>query len=226
MYRCEALSVEGFIQQLTVGYIAKGYTFYVAGHVPEEKEPRAVDAKLIRRYEIDQSKWQRLRRRKKQEASIQYLRYGHFFVLLATEGGHCFFEEEAKVIYDVRQTPIKFEGYAVASRAGHASVRIERARYRVLKRHFRRNALKKSADEIKNELNALPFLRFRPVREQLLHLLHIVNRERNLAGLATISQSSLNLKRQSVRPFADSINQPALVTAPDVVIELDLSSRQ
>ena len=203
MYRCEAASVEGFIQQLAIGYVAKGYIFYVAGKIPPPKKPREVDAKLIQRYGIDQSKWQRHRRRKKQHASIQYLRFDRFFVLLASEGGHHFFEEEAKVICDLRQIPIKFEGYAVASRAGHASVRIERERYRQLKRHFRRIAVQKSADEIKEELNALPFLRFRPVHEQLLHLLHLVNQKRNLAGLDPIPRASLDLKRQIVRPFAD-----------------------
>jgi hypothetical protein len=30
-YRCEAVSVEGFIQQLAVAYVARGYLFYGTG---------------------------------------------------------------------------------------------------------------------------------------------------------------------------------------------------
>ena len=37
MYRCEAASVEGFIQQLAVSYVAKGYWFYVTGRIPHHK---------------------------------------------------------------------------------------------------------------------------------------------------------------------------------------------
>ena len=32
-YRCEALTVSGFVQQLAVSYIANGYYFYVAGEI-------------------------------------------------------------------------------------------------------------------------------------------------------------------------------------------------
>jgi hypothetical protein len=33
-YRCEATSVEGFLQQLAVAYITTGYWFYVTGEIP------------------------------------------------------------------------------------------------------------------------------------------------------------------------------------------------
>ena len=50
MVWCEAVSVEGFVQQLAVGYVQHGHWFYVTGDVPERKGPRAVDAKLIELY--------------------------------------------------------------------------------------------------------------------------------------------------------------------------------
>src|SRR5689334_3894196 len=62
-YRCEATSVAGFIQQLAVGYVARGYVFYVVGRVPEEKDPRRLDEKLIHRYGILASKGARARRK-------------------------------------------------------------------------------------------------------------------------------------------------------------------
>ena len=37
--QCEAQSLSGFIQQLAVSYVAKGYWFYVTGQVPDHKDP-------------------------------------------------------------------------------------------------------------------------------------------------------------------------------------------
>ena len=93
-YRCEAVSVEGFIQQLAVSYVARGYFFYVTGRVPEHKDPARVDEKLVARYGVDISKWARARRKQVGGANLQYLRHGRFFVLLATHGEHPFFAEE------------------------------------------------------------------------------------------------------------------------------------
>jgi hypothetical protein len=62
-YRCEATSVSGFIQQLAVGYIGRGYYFYVTGQVPEGKDPRRIDEKLVEKYGIDIGKTARARRK-------------------------------------------------------------------------------------------------------------------------------------------------------------------
>ena len=51
-YRYEAQSIEGFVQQLAVQYVARGYWFYVSGIVPEGKDSRAVAEKLIAKYNI------------------------------------------------------------------------------------------------------------------------------------------------------------------------------
>src|SRR5262249_50676181 len=52
-YRYETATIEGFVQQLAVSYVAHGYWFYVTGIIPEGKDPRRVDRKLIEKYEID-----------------------------------------------------------------------------------------------------------------------------------------------------------------------------
>src|SRR5262249_29465887 len=49
-YRCETRSVAGFVQQLAVAYVGRGYFFYVTGEIPERKDPCGVDAKLIAKY--------------------------------------------------------------------------------------------------------------------------------------------------------------------------------
>src|SRR5262245_13795670 len=95
VYRYEAASLAGFIQQLAVCYLANGYWFYVTGRIPEDKPVNAVDEKLLARYDIDVSKWARGRRRKLGLAGVHYLRHERFFVLLASRGAHEFFRIEA-----------------------------------------------------------------------------------------------------------------------------------
>ena len=113
MYRCVATSIEGFVQQLAVGYVAHGYWFYVSGWIPEDKDPRKTDAKLIERYGVAVSKWTRCRNKKAGLASVQYLRHGRSFVLLATHGQHPFFVQEPG-FRDIREKPVELPAAAKA----------------------------------------------------------------------------------------------------------------
>src|SRR5512135_2988292 len=71
-YRAEATTLEGFIQQLAVGYLCRGYRFYFQGLIPKDKNPRAVDAKLIARYGLGISKFERAKRKAQGLANVQY----------------------------------------------------------------------------------------------------------------------------------------------------------
>ena len=62
-YRCETPTVAGFLQQLAVCYVRHGYWFYVSGVVPDTKDPRAVDEKLIAKYDIAVGRTTRARRK-------------------------------------------------------------------------------------------------------------------------------------------------------------------
>ena len=124
-YQAEATTLEGFIQQLAVGYLCRGYWYYFQGVIPAGKDLRAIDAKLIARYGIGLSKFQRCRRKRLGHASVQYLRYGRHFVLLATEGRHDLLHADHR-LHDAREAPIRLGGYAVALRGGRAQVRIDR----------------------------------------------------------------------------------------------------
>src|SRR5512135_3509189 len=64
----------------------------------------AIDAKMIARYEIAISKHARCWRKKQGRAAVHLLRYRLFYLLLASEGRHCFYEHEAN-IKDARVTP-------------------------------------------------------------------------------------------------------------------------
>jgi hypothetical protein len=209
-YRCEATSVAGFAQQLAVGYIAHGYFFYLSGHIPDDKDPVATDRKLIAQYHLDISRWSRARRKKRGEASVQYLRYGRFFVLIATHGEHPFFAREGKQVHDLRKRPLYFMGYSIGcrrargSRVYHASVRIQQPLLRELKRWLERIALRRTVEGLCGELRAIPYEPYAPVRDQLRGLLRAVNRRRQVAGLELVPRQALWLHRVPVKPFAEN----------------------
>lgn len=200
-YRYEATTLDGFVQQLAVGYISRGYWFYSAGFIPDGKDPSAVDKKLIARYGIAMSKWARARRKQNGVASVQYLRFRRFFVLLATHGRHRFFEDEAANIRDVRHTPILVGGYSVSLRGGRPHVRIDREQYLRIKAYFAEAALRRSPERLRAKFAALPFEPYAPVRSQYCAIIRLMNRQRQNAGLPPVSTSILRFKRRIYRPF-------------------------
>lgn len=200
-YRAEATSLSGFIQQLAVGYVRHGYVFYVTGEIPPRKDPRKTDAKLVERYGIDCSKFTRARRKRLGAASLQYIRFRHRFVLLATHGEHRFFDEEAELVRDLRRVPLKVEGYAIGHRHGHVQVRIEREEYEQLKAYFLTLAPHRSAAALAEEFAAVPYEPYAPVRGQLLCIWRAVNRTRKEAGFELVPREAVPWRRRIVRPF-------------------------
>lgn len=206
-YRCEAASVTAFVQRLAVDLIQHGHLFYVAGHVPDGKDPAAVDRKLIERYGLNISKWARARRKAEGVASVQYVRCGRFFVLIATKGRHAFFEAEPNIA-DVRRRPIRFAGYSISYRRGvdrrfHVSVRIAPDEYLKLKSYLVGLAAHRSVENLIAEFQRVPFEPYAPVRRQFLNILRAVNRVRQAAGFEPVSIDGLRLRRRVVRPFVE-----------------------
>ena len=101
-YRAVATSVEGFVQQIACCYLRHGYLHYVQGRVRPGKSASEIDRKLIAKYGIDVSESTRARRKKAGRANLQYIRHESTFLILATRGEHRFFEEERKLIRDIR----------------------------------------------------------------------------------------------------------------------------
>ncbi len=234
MYRCEATLVEGFVQQLAVGYVHHGHFFYVTGRVPEHKNVRAVDAKLIERYGLKVSKWSRARAKAMGRASVQYIRHGRFFVLISTKGRHEFFEQEAQ-LRDIRRQPIRYGGYSVSYRQGvdrkwHVSVRIASDEYLRLKAYLVDLACHRSVAGIATEFWRLPFEPYAPVRRQLLNIMRAVNRKREAAGLEIAPFRVLRLRRRIMRPFVEAsiereVGDKERPNAPPVGCGLDLNTR-
>lgn len=217
-YRCRTTTTAGFIQQLAVSYIGRGYWFYVCGRVPEGKDPAVIDAKLIDRYDINVSKWTRARRKRVGLANMQYLRHGRFFVLLATHGKHRFFESERLCIRDARRTPVKHAGYSVSYRGGHPHVRIERREYLRIRSWLLDVAASRRSAGVRAELAALRFEPYAPVRRQLLNLLRAANRELVERGHARVASTCLRFRR-TVGPVFDPSVPAVTPEHPEVPLQ-------
>lgn len=203
-YRCEATSVAGFVQQLAVGYVCRGYLYYSSGIIPGHKDPASVDAKLIARYEVNVSRWERARRKRLGVASVQYLRHERFIVLVATRGRGRFFDDEP--FRDFRRRPLYFAGYSISSRRGadgrlHPHVRIAARQMALIKAFLMEVAVRRDVATLSNFLGTLDFEPYAPVVRQLFELLRLVNKLRAGVRLEPVPHSCLRLRRRVVRPF-------------------------
>ena len=219
-YRCVAPTLEGFIQQLAVAYVARGYIFYVTGLIPSDKDPLAVDRKVLAKFNVDISKWSRYRRKKRAGpngqplANTQYIRHQRFFVLLCTSGHHRFFQEHQSVTRlkkdwsrkrqyeDVRKTPLVYAGYSIGHRNGHVTIRMSQKAYTELKRHFERLALTKGSETLEREFSRAPFEAYGGVTRQMFCIFRATNRLRKRSGLPLISHECVKTRRKSLRPFS------------------------
>lgn len=77
-----------FMLQQIVYLVSKGYIYYYVGEIPLNKADRAkkIDNKIIEQYNINLSKYQRNRRKKKKYANFYYLRWKNQFIILHTDG--------------------------------------------------------------------------------------------------------------------------------------------
>jgi hypothetical protein len=207
------------VQQLASNILQHGYWFYVTGVVPWHKNPVNVDQKLIWKYGAALSRQQRARRKAQGLANVHYLRWGRFWVLLATHGEHEFFAAEAVAMRDIRKVPLRIDSYTLTLRRGayrherdaaghclpdgrlHVRVRIARDVYRDLIAWYEQHACHKTVDEISRELWNLPFEPYAPIRRQFLNLLRIINKHRRTAGLPAVPPDCLRLRRRIVSVF-------------------------
>lgn len=203
-YRCEAVSLAGFIQQLAVSYIANGYFHYVVGWLPERKDPKRVDTSIIDRYGIAVSKFVRARRKAVGKANLQYLRYGRLFVLLATDGDlPALFDNERRSVRDVRRVPLKAFGYSICVRRGRVDVGIDREEFKRLRAYFVERAVHRGGEVLAAELAELPFEPYRRVRHQLQKVVRAVNQRRRAAGYLPLPPTAVRVTRRLVRPFGN-----------------------
>jgi hypothetical protein len=149
---------------------------------------------------------------------VQYLRFGEFWVLLATGGEHRFFDEHQgpgnakgpgrRQYEDVRERPIRFGGYSIGWRL-RVTVRISPPVYRALRRYFLEQAIeRKSTELLEQDFRFFPFEAYAGVIRQMLAIHRAVNRARRTAGLPSVPKDCLQFKRRAVKPFEPVHRQP------------------
>lgn len=219
-YQWEATTLEGFIQQLAVAYVARRYFFYVTGCVPGRRSAVEHDCRMLAKFDVARSKWSRYRRRQRLGpdgrplGNVHYLRYGEFWVLLATQGHHRFFDEhhcvgpeQRRQYKDVREHPIHFGGYSIGWRS-RVTVRISPSVYRELRTYFvNRAKTGRETGSLEQEFARFPFEAYAGVSRQVQAIHRAVNRVRRTAGLPLVPLDCLPWKRRVVKPF-----EPVMMT--------------
>jgi hypothetical protein len=217
-YRYQAASVEGVIQLIAANYLRHGYYWYVTGRIPDGKSAELIDSKLIEKYQIDVSEWERRRRKKAGLANAHYLRFENWFIILVSDGHHKIKLPsqqggEKESLRDTRRSPIKLGGYSLSyRRAGVqesgasssrfcAHVRIEQKTFSQLKAYFESLAVHRTAEKLGSEIRSLPYARYAPIRRQLLTLARAVNNKRKPHGFETVETSMLGLRRKPVKVY-------------------------
>ena len=106
-YKYEVTSLAGYLQRVATHLLPKGYYFFVQGVVPEGKDPAALDAKLLAKYDVAKTEGARRWRKSQGLGNVQYVRYGRSWILLATHGDHPIRDGEGDNLKDVRRAPIR-----------------------------------------------------------------------------------------------------------------------
>jgi hypothetical protein len=196
----ETTTINAFVRYLATHCLPHGYRYYVSGLLPQGKDYRAIDDRIIAKYGIAKNRWERCRRKRAGEDNLRYLRYGRWFLLIATgpRGQDLFFKSEVN-IRDVHAVPIRFHGYELTYRGGRVWVRIDREHLCGIRKRLLRMAVWAGASTLFSEFQAIPFEPYRSVRFQLFRLLREVNRRRNAAGLERVPKSAIPDRAQSYR---------------------------
>ena len=222
-YRCEAASIEGLVQQVVSSYLGRAKCFlYVTGTVSPRLNACEHDRRILRKYDLNISRFVRSRRKKLGIAPAHYIRYKDFWLLMCgATGRHRFFAENSVVdsdsgivspLYnDVRKTPIKFWfnwrnerlAYAIGYSGEKARVRIERQSYLNLKAYFLEIATRRSVEQLVDEFWQLPFEPYGGVKYQFFCILRAVNRARKVAGIKSgpVPPEAIPWKRKRLRIF-------------------------
>ena len=206
LYRYEVKDIDGFLSQL-VRYVANGgHYFYIRVRVPDGKDPDAIAAKLLDRYDIRKSRWQRKRRHLKENASIHLLQYRELIVIIVTKGKHeKFYADHHSQVQDIRRSALKVFGYSVRysfseiEKRQKVFIRLDDKTRRKLEAHMLAIATwdaYRDTAALEREFNRLPYQPYEPVFAQLLAIAKKVNKARRRRGFEEIGYRCLRFKRR------------------------------
>jgi hypothetical protein len=182
----EAHTLGEMLRKVAIDYVRYGYYRYLIAEIPRKKDPKLVDDTILKTYGVTYNYRSRALRKEAGGAVVVYVRFGHRFILLATEGAHP--EVEKREFLDCRVKPIQLSGYTVGMKGGKPNVQMSLKRYRGLRRLLSQIALHNE-----KKLNVFfgrisPF-KFPGILRQQKKLLHMVNVKRKRAGLPPIKIS-------------------------------------
>ncbi|MBE9082847.1 hypothetical protein IQ278_12055 [Tolypothrix sp. LEGE 11397] len=180
----EARSFGELVRKVAIDYVRYGYYRYLVIEIPKAKDPKLIDEKILSTYRITYHRTTRARLKAQGEAIVVMVRYGHRFVLLATEGTHT--ELEKRQCLDCRVTPIHLSGYTVGVKHGKPHVQMSLKRYRGIKKLLIQTALH-NENKLRDFFGRISPFKFPGILRQQRKLLNEVNQRRKRAGLTRIN---------------------------------------
>lgn len=183
-YLYEVSTLGHFLRRIALDYMRYGYIRWALRHIPTDKDPKAIDRKLVEVYGVTQCRTKRMRQKQKGLAVVQYVRFDHTFVLLATKGSHPAFERIQS--YDATLAPLYIGAYSIKVLPQGVSVQVRREVWQYAEARLHRRALYPHAI-VERAVNSLPYYRFPGVVAQLRELVTAINHRRRVAGLPRVA---------------------------------------
>lgn len=210
--RCEVETLGAFLKRISTDALRHGYYRYAVRRIPENKEPSSIDQKLIDIYGVTRCRMTRLRQRQKGFASVQYVRFRHSFVLLATEGKHDVFDKIYSL--DARVRPIAIDCYTIGFRGSTVCVKVANIEWKKVENRFHKTALH-DRSMLEYRLTHLPYYLFPGVEAQYRKLLRSINKRRRRSRLPPVEPQfqkrfdirAIGLPSPNENPGTPSFNQ-------------------
>ncbi len=209
---CEVRSLTALVKQIAVHTLRWGYWWYVSGIIPEHKDAKSIDGRLMDKYAANLSEASRYRRKQQGLANVRYYRLGRRFFLFTTLGVSPIWQAEAANLRCVRRAPRDWEkrtgytgvfpyapiqvgGYSISYKPGgltkkgktdpkwHSHVELDHKTYRDVKATFLEVATKRSASQLGMMFYELGFEPYKPLLRQLYAIHKRVNLKRRRSGI-------------------------------------------
>ncbi len=209
-----------FLRKVAIDYARYGYVRYIYRKIPLYKDPELIDKKMIEHYGITWNRVARAKRHGMGEAKITYIRWGHKWILMATEGNHPEFEKRNYL--NLRLNPLSFSGYSVGlAKNGKVYVRVAPRRYSAIKKAVGKIALH-NHQKVTGFIAGIAHINFPETIRQKQALTRYANRKRKLAGLKKLPDPIVEViqAQENKRRFRLIKQQPAVTTiAEEQVIQ-------
>jgi hypothetical protein len=180
-YDVDSLGV--FLRKIAFDYLRHGYKRYIFRTIPEGKDLKMIDLKVIQYYQVSFCRSTRLRRAQKGLANVVYLRYGNRFILTASDGLNEAFDKTHFLHF--HQHPLLVDGYTIGVKQNKPCVMVQPRRWAMIRNNVLAIALHNQA-KVENLFLAISPFSFPEVIRQKRKLLDEVNKKRHLAGLPKV----------------------------------------